>query len=553
LAQPDLRAVLRHPIFKIKTQHLALSLAISFSLAGMALVAYATAWGPVVTSDSVYYILSADNWVKGLGFGLPWGSGRFLPYAGNPPFYPMLAAALELAGLSMIAAARWICIAAFGGTILVVGLLGRRASGSVHLALGLSLLVLTASLSMELFSRAISEPVFFLTGFSGALWFLWYLETGRLRELIPASLLISAAFLTRFPGAALALAAGLNLLLLGSNPWRVRWGHAAVFGIIIALPMLAWLGWSYTQTGEVGERVLAPLAALPEKLIEFRLRGAEIGWGWLPWLGKIPASYNTQKVVFGAGFLLFAGWTAVVLVKNWRNAALRHTNRLLLGWVIFFSLFCLLFTLVYLLGYTLTTPTPDLNERLFAPLYYAGWFTFFGVLVLSNHTWQAPRWRSSLPWIAALLFAGYHLPHTLAQAQTLHKEGAGYTGKQWRQSPLVSALRELPDGIPIITNEADAVLFLTGRPAVWLPDVIASQPAEVFTRFGDSPENLREEIAFRERGGALVLFPSIHRQLSALYGEQSEKRLQTLTNGLAVHIRYGPAEAIFFYKEHALP
>lgn len=526
---------------------------VALSLAGMAAIAYSTTWGPGVGSDSVYYILSADYWVKGEGFGLPWGSGRFLVYAGNPPFYPFLVAGLELIGLRLIPAARLICILAFGWTILTVGLLGYRVSRSYLLSTGLSLLILSSSLQFELFTRAISEPVFFATGLSGALWLLWYLDTGHWRELIPAALLLSAAFLTRYPGFSLALAGGLALLFLSDHGWRKRWLHALVYGSIVTAPMLIWLGWSYSQTGEVGERVLAPFSALPSKLIAFRLSAAKIAWGWIPWIGQQPVDYAAQKRFFGVTFLLFAILAFGVLARHLRAKPLRQSNRLLLRWVAFFGLFSLIFTLTYMLGHALTLPTPDLDERLFSPLFLGGWFTVTGAWLLVMRTGSKLRRLEALIWILFLAFILQNLPRTLSIAHLMHQEGFGYTGKAWSQSRLVAAVRDLPQGIPIITNEADAVLFLTGRPTVWLPDVIASQPAPSFTRFGDSPENLPEEIAFRQRGGALVIFPSIYNEIYPLYYERTEERLRTLTDGLAVYLQIGPAEGIFFYHQALLP
>ncbi len=149
-----------------KQSRLVTLLIVTSSLLGMALMIYSTTWGPVVTSDSVYYIGSADNLVHGKGFGLPWGSGRFLLYAGDPPFYPLLIAGLELLGLNVVSAARLVAVLTFGLTILAVGVLGGRATHSPGLGLALSLLVLTSALLSDLYSRAISEAIFFLTGTS---------------------------------------------------------------------------------------------------------------------------------------------------------------------------------------------------------------------------------------------------------------------------------------------------------------------------------------------------------------------------------------------------
>ncbi len=87
------------------------------ALVGAAGLSYTMPHGPTVFSDGVVYLLSADNLVKGEGFGIVWGSGRFHPLAGYPPLYPILVALAELPGLGMLAAARATAVAAYFLTI----------------------------------------------------------------------------------------------------------------------------------------------------------------------------------------------------------------------------------------------------------------------------------------------------------------------------------------------------------------------------------------------------------------------------------------------------
>ena len=528
-------------------------LIVACSLLGVALMVYSTTWGAVITSDSVYYIGSADNLVKGVGFGLPWGSGRFLPYAGDPPFYPLLIAGLELMGLSAVSAARWVAVLSFGLTILAVGLLGWRASGSPGLALALSLLVLISAMLTDLYPRAMSEPIFFLTGLSGALWLLCYLESTRLSDLLLASVLLSAAFLTRYMGVALLLAGGICLITMTRLSWRTRLGHAALLTAVTCLPMVGWLAWTYTQTGMLGERSLRSGVNLWQATGNFRLAFADILWSWLPFSASIPVGYNAQKVLLGLLFLLLLVGGGVLAWRGSKSTANRSTSLSLLRWVLFFGLFAFFFSLVYALAYAFTLPTPDLNERLFSPLSIAISFIIFALLFLVAQS--GPRWRAlfALPLLALALVLADNLPTQIQSARTLHQEGSGYTSRYWRQSPVIAALMQLPPDTLVITNEADAVLFLTGLPVVWLPDVITSQPEEAFTRFGDSPENLPEEAAFRERGAALAIFPSAARQLQGLYGEKTAQRLETLTQGLAEFARFGPLEAVYFYRPEFIP
>ena len=78
------------------------------SLLGMALVIYATTFGPGVGGDATIYLTSAQNLLagKGLGWTEADGSFRLLPY--TPPFYPLVLSALGLLVRDMVAGARWL-------------------------------------------------------------------------------------------------------------------------------------------------------------------------------------------------------------------------------------------------------------------------------------------------------------------------------------------------------------------------------------------------------------------------------------------------------------
>lgn len=531
----------------LETPRWVLVFTLIFSLAGMLLIAYSTTWGPVITSDGVYYIGSADNLVKGIGFGLPWGSGRFLRYAGNPPFYPFLVVGLELLGLNVVDAARWVCILAFGFTIFAAGWLGYRASRSPTLAVCLSAFLLTSALMAEMYAYAMSEPVFYAVGLAGALWLLVYLESKRLGDLLGASLLISAAFLTRFPGVALVLAGGLSLLLLSRLPWRTCLAHAGLYALIIGLPMGLWLGYSYTVSGELGERTPGAVQGLWQASVAFRLKAAQVLYGYLPWASQFPADYDRQKNILAVLALVIFVFAGLAFFRSRRLGAFQE-QRFLWRWGAFFLLYGGLFMGIYFTAFAVTLPTPDLDWRLFSPFYLAAACAVFGLLVLLGQVWSNLRPLRALPWLLLVVFVAANLPLILQNARAFNRDGRGYTGRAWSESPVLALVRTLPPGTPIITNEADAVLFLTGRPAVWLPDVIASQPAQVFTRFGDSPQNSREEISFRERGAALVLFPAIISQLYGIYGDQAELRLQTLTDGLFVLAEFPMGQGIYFYQ-----
>ena len=117
--------------------------------------------------------------------------------------------------------------------------------------------------------------------------------------------------------------------------------------------------------------------------------------------------------------------------------------------------------------------------------------------------------------------------------RNLYLHGLGYTSPRWRSSGTIESLRSLPEDISIITNDSDAVLFFINQPSYDLPEILLDEPKDVYLRFGDDSTNGIERI-FREEGGALVLFKPLYWQLKPIYGDDTDARIQSLTEGLTV-------------------
>jgi hypothetical protein len=159
----------------------------------------------------------------------------------------------------------------------------------------------------------------------------------------------------------------------------------------------------------------------------------------------------------------------------------------------------------------------------------------------------------ALPVVALLLLVVPNGRQTMQLANALNRQGDGFTSRSWQTSELIAAVSELPDGTPIITNAPDALIFLTGRPTYWIPEIMRGQEAPDSSPFGAHPERSEEERAFRDRGGVLVFAPGIEAQLQSIYGERTRDRLESMTRGLRVLWWNGPDQAIYTYPESESP
>jgi hypothetical protein len=127
----------------------------------------------------------------------------------------------------------------------------------------------------------------------------------------------------------------------------------------------------------------------------------------------------------------------------------------------------------------------------------------------------------------------------------------GYTAKAWRESPLIHAIQLMPDNIPIVTNEPAAVLFLTGREAIWVSESLGRLVDDPRSSYGGSQNDLGETV-FRN-GGALVLFKSFYWNLEPYYGNRTWDRVNAMLAGLIVYKSFGSNSGIYFYKPENVP
>lgn len=518
-------------------------------LASAAMLAYAIPYGPTVYSDGVVYLLSADNLVKGNGFGIVWGSGRFHPLAGYPPLYPLLVALVEALGLEMLPAARVVAILAFGLTVFSVAYLGQAATRSAALGLSAAAFVAACPLLMGQYANAGSEGVFYLTGISGLAVVLLADKRGRRASWLVAALLLGLAFLTRYVGIALILTGCVWVLLLGGEPLRRRVLNSALLGAVSLGLMLPWLAWTHLSTGTVGERSVHSVENLWSYTEPLRSGLIDIAWRWLPVVGEMEASYRVRGSLL-LGLLLLA-FAAIVgshtLARRGRLASERVCA--LAKWSGLFLLFGILYVAVHAAAFVTTHPTPDVSERLLTPLYTSAVFVVLGLL------WMIPELRPGSrlgPVIPALLVAGLLVlsgQEAVPLLSRLQREGGGFNSPYWRDSETVERVRELPEGTPIISHAADALIFLTGRPTYWIPELMRPEPDPAFPRFGDHPERSEEEHAFRYRHAALVVFPWIEQDFQRLYDEAAQERVHALLAGLDAYWIAGPREGIFFYPD----
>src|SRR6185436_9214017 len=65
---------------------------------------------------------------------------------------------------------------------------------------------------------------------------------------------------------------------------------------------------------------------------------------------------------------------------------------------------------------------------------------------------------------------GSYFLRTGSWFERTRSDGQGYASRQWKESETVQRVRSLAPGTPIYSNAPDGVYYLTGRPAILVPE-----------------------------------------------------------------------------------
>jgi hypothetical protein len=521
------------------------------SLLGGAVAVYSTANGPWGYSDSVAYIVSARNLLKGIGLGYYYPSGIFYVLTHYPPFYPLVLAGIGLFRVDLVAATRWLSILLFAATLFGAGLVFIRYSSSPWLAVLTSIMIGIFPTTLTMFSSSMSEPLFiflfFLSGFS----LVGYLRSDNYRWLFFSAAVTGLLPLTRYIGVAIPLAATVVILLFVPGTWKARIKKVALFGLIASLPIILWMVWVYFSVDHslAGRGIQTDWDSLSTRFMELRAAFLNTVWVWMPY-GKYLISLRSRlRTILLA--LAVVGVAVVTLLAEHRvrKGDLQAGSSGDLQIFAVFGLSSLAYVAALALTYLFTRPAPDIDDRMLLPLYAGVVMSMLGAFSSWRNAWlqNRKRWLTIIPWLVAAVFVYWFYPGSLWLVKSYH-HGQGYTTYSWRNSETIQAVRDLPAGVPLVSNNAALLLLWADRPAY---EMMAKLPLDFIDQSSPygSDETNEAQIAFRERGAALVVFDSqLHEQLMQAFGEKGLERWESIFNGLVLDGQYADG-TIYYYPK----
>jgi len=109
-------------------------------------------------------------------------------------------------------------------------------------------------------------------------------------------------------------------------------------------------------------------------------------------------------------------------------------------------------------------------------------------------------------------------------------------------------VRDLPPGVPVVSNNAALLLLWADCPAYELMEDINPEFIVQTTPYGSDTSD-RSQVVFREHGAALVIFrEQFLGQFKGAFGEKGLTRLNTIFTGLVIGGQYADG-TIYFYPK----
>jgi hypothetical protein len=497
--------------------------------AGLVILA-TTRDGLRVGNDSVEFIVSARNLLAGKGLGLIAPSGGFMPLRLHPPLYPLVLSGLDLLGLDPLAAGRWLNVALMVGLVFLAGLGVYGLTQSLPLSLASAALLAAASPMIELFSSALTEPLFIFLGLVSVMLLYRAARDHRSSHVALAGAAAGLSAVTRYPGVALLPVGAIYLGLFWGGPFRRRLWPVSEFLLIASLPILLWTGVLSFAYGTSPSGIADTGGGLWVALAPVRIAFADLLWSWFPLAQMIPVPpYRMKLALIGMGLL--ATLTAVAL-SSWRARGRASGNRgtpaLRVG--VLLVLVTFLYAAVVAIAYAVRNPQPDLVERTLFPVSLGLTAASLAFLAFILGVWAKGRGPSLVLSVLVLGLLLAQLPASFATARSLWAENAGLTSPGWRASCILRALSNLPADLRLISDQTAAVLLYKNVYPYEIPELEAGARVPLQRPFGQGDSGV--EKLFRERQAALVLFETMIWDLDTIYYGDAAARLRGMTNGL---------------------
>ena len=283
------------------------------ALIGAAMVLYRqSAYGVMLSGDSVHFVAVARNWLEGDGFIT--FDGRYQP--SWAPLTPILYAVFGFGVFDPLAVAGPLNAAAMALTVFAVGAWLRRRLESRLVVVWACIAVALGISVVRMFDFVWSEPFFIPLCALALYWADRHLEDGKRSSLAWAAAFSTLLCLSRYIGvAAVVFIAGMFLLRRGVS-LRERFAGVAAYSAVSLAPLCAWMARNWLVAGAptgaryITETALEHVAPMLEEIAKW----------WLPYV-PVPGAESAAAWVMAAMTMLTAALGMFTLARWLRTGA----------------------------------------------------------------------------------------------------------------------------------------------------------------------------------------------------------------------------------------
>ncbi len=493
-------------------------------ITGLAVILWITPHGSGVQPDSIVYINGAKSLLAGKGF---FNHGN--PIVHFPPLYSLFLAATNLFINNVLQAARFLNAILFGINMGLVAL-------AVYLAMGRSFLNSTCAVIfflvsaplLEMHTWALSEPLFITLSIVCIISLSMYVIRPTLSLLFVSSLSLGFALITRYIGLAF-LAPAIVIVYVGGagQHLRRRFRDTLIWALLACLPLIILSIINLVMTGSVSDRsfVYHPVS----EFLYFR----EFLENGLKFIAPIPLPSWAWPAFFGLLAGLFIAQLGIFFKLHLREIHWRSMGIVMAASCLLFVVGYLLFLFISLSFFDASTPV---DVRLVSPIFVILIVGGFSVIWTLAQSLKKPMlWWFFLLFI--ILSISMKTPDAIRSAESIQKNGLGYTSIQWQEFETITFVESLAKDVKIYSNGPDVLGFLTENQSLSVPKKKSPTTLRVNTNYTAEIGAMCKDIM--EDRAILVYFNTIKRSYLSTHQEVESACKLSVIQRFADGIVYG--------------
>lgn len=413
----------------------------------------------LILASAAIFFLNTNH-----GIGILPDTTRYMrlgPQSYDAPMYTWFLDGFVLSGIDIVTGAK---ILGFLLTIinsaLVWQILIRGTDSNLYAAVGTALIVFSPHF-VGGHAVAMSEPLFIFFVFCSLFALLKIFESGNWIWVAAGGIVVALTALVRFSGVSLGPAFVVCLLVNPARRVGQRVLDVVIFSAVSSIVFFAWAIVSKLTTGQATGRALA-------------LYGNADAKRWLAGLETLSALLIPVQVPLPLrlAVLLFviagSAWLCIRYIGSILGRAAARKwggNEIVPVYLALFSLFYIVFMIAAL---NIEANLP-LNGRYALPFYVT---TVMTMTIVFAHT----RPVTGIQKIFFYVFAAFtfvllasHAARTVDRTREAYAQGIGYASVAWSVSPVIQAIKKLPDNATIYSNGPDVINYLTKRATLFIP------------------------------------------------------------------------------------